>query len=126
MPRSASAIAAPMTRAATRAVPGRQAGSNLALDLAPQEPPDLLLGEVVRELLGRVLHQICRDADERAAHAAVARDAAAADGVDDTAGGVGAVLDREPELDLDGGVAEAAALHAQKRHLVVPLPRDVV
>src|SRR6185369_6450210 len=127
MPRNASAMAAPMTRAATRAVPGRQAGVTvLPFDLSPQELLDPLLREVVGELLGRVLHQIGRDADQRAADAAVTRHAAAADRVDDAAPGVGAVLDREPQLELDRRVAEAAALHAHERDLVVALPGDVV
>src|SRR5436189_187046 len=85
-----------------------------------------LLGEIVGQLARGVLHQVGRHAQEGAADPPIARHAAAADGVDHAAGGVGAVLDREPELELDGRVREAAALHAQEADLVVALPRDVV
>src|SRR4029077_16420474 len=93
---------------------------------AAQEALDLLPREVVGELARRMLHQIRRDAGERTADAAVARDPAAAYGVDDAAGGVRAVLDRETELDLDRRGGEAATFHAQEAPLVVALPRDVV
>ena len=63
---------------------------------------------------------------QRAADAAIAGDAAAADRVDHAARGVRAVLDREPQLELDRRVAEAAPLHAQEADLVVALPGDVV
>src|SRR5438067_36579 len=73
-----------------------------------------------------MLHQIRGDAGERPADVPIARDPAAADRIDDAAGGVGAVLDRQPQLDLDRRVTEAAALHAEEADLVVALPGDVV
>src|SRR5439155_11423189 len=98
----------------------------LALDLGAEEALDLLLRQVVGELPGRMLHEIGRDAQQRPADPAIARDAAAPDGVDDAAGGIGAVLDREAQLELDRRVAETAPLDAEKADLVVTLPGDVV
>src|SRR5216683_5342993 len=128
-PRSASQTVIAITRVAAAAVPGRQAGATsrvLALDLPAQEGLDPLLGEIVGQLVRGVLHQVGGHAEEGATDLPISRHAAAADGVDHAARGVGAVLDREPELELDGRVGEAAALHAEETDLVVALPGDVV
>src|SRR5216683_1855227 len=110
-PRSASQTVIAITRVAAAAVPGRQAGATsrvLALDLPAQEGLDPLLGEIVGQLVRGVLHQVGGHAEEGATDLPISRHAAAADGVDHAARGVGAVLDREPELELDGRVGEAA------------------
>src|SRR5438128_3886400 len=129
-PRSASHTVTATTRVAAAAVPGRQAGATasvpLALDLPAQEGLDPLLGEIVGQLARGVLHQVGGHAQEGAADLPISRHAAAADGVDHAARGVGAVLDRQPELELDGRVGEAAALDAEETDLVVALAGDVV
>ena len=73
-----------------------------------------------------MLHEVGRDAHQRTAESPIARDAAAANGVDHDARGVGTVFDREPQLELERGVAEAAPFHAEEADLVVALPGDVV
>src|SRR5262249_29652762 len=116
--RSESTMAAAITIAAAAAVPGRHSAgtptvpdpTTLALDLAAEEALDLPLRQVVGELSGRMLHQVGRHAQEWSADAAIAGYAAAPDGIDDAAGGVGTVLHRQPELELDGRVAEASSL----------------
>src|SRR5205823_1817879 len=106
--------------------PAGRPATPLALDLSAQEGLDPLPGEIVGQLTRRVLHQVRGHAEQRAADLALPRHAAAANGVDHAAGGVGAVLDREAELELERRVGEAAALHAQEADLVVALPGDVV
>src|SRR5437868_3747825 len=83
-----------------------------------------LCGDIVAELLRRMLAEIGAGADQHAALAAVERDLAAADRVDHNAGAVRAVLDREPELQVHRHVAEQAALHAEETELVVVEPGD--
>src|SRR6202043_1052557 len=65
---------------------------------------------VVAVLDGRRLHEVRAWALQRAADAAVERQLGAAHGVDDDAGGVGRVVHLELELDVEGHVAEVAAL----------------
>src|SRR3989304_2453265 len=63
---------------------------------------DELLGEdarlLVRELLGRRLHEVGAGARQRSRHAPVNRQLAAADGLGDDAGGVRAVPDLQLRL----------------------------
>src|SRR5262249_51061781 len=128
-PRRASTIVAPMTSTATAAVPGRHSTGIvvfLPAQLAAQEALDRVARPIVRNLLGWVLHQMGRPAQQRTADASITRHATAADGVDHASRRVGAVLHREPELDLDGRVPEAASLHAEEADLVVALPGHVV
>src|SRR5262245_14260716 len=106
-PRRARTIVTPMTTAAAAAVPGRHSTpGSLARQLAAQEALDVVARLVVGQLLRRVLHQVRRRAQQRPADAALAGDPTAADRIDDAAGGVRAVLDREAHLELDRGVAE--------------------
>src|SRR6516165_10723075 len=116
-PRRASTIVAPMTSPATAAVRGRHSTGIVACllgQLAAQEALDVVARAIVRYLLRWVLHQIGRHAQQRTADAPFARHLAAADGVDDAARRVGAVLHREPQVDLHGRVRESASLHAEE------------
>ncbi len=80
----------------------------------------------VLHLHGRVLHVVGAGRQQRPADALVAGQLAAADGVDGHAGGVGRILDAQPQLQVQRHAAEAPALHPQEADLVVVLPGDVV
>ena len=77
-------------------------------------------------LHGRRLHEVRGRTDERAAEPAVEGDAGAAQRVDDDAGRVGGVPDLELELEVEGDVAEVAALDADVGPLAILEPRHVV
>src|SRR5687768_16109084 len=81
------------------------------------------LGVAVQHLLGRVLHRPRADRLERAGDSRVARELAAADGVDDDPGAVGRVLNAEAQLEVHWHAAEAGALDADEADLVVLLER---
>ena len=98
-----------------------------ARSFAANKALDLVAREVVRELPGRVLHEVRRDAEQRAAKAPIACHAAAADRVDDAARRVRAVLHREPQLELDlGALPKPRPSMRRKQTLLSLLPWDVV
>ena len=80
----------------------------------------------IRHLLRGVLHEVGGHAGERPADSPLPRHATAADGIDHAAGGIRAVLHREPDIDLDRCIGEAPSFHPQEANLVVALPRNVV
>ena len=102
----------------------RRAGS--AVDVAADEGLDLGAAEVVGHLHGWGLHQVGGGGQDGAADAAVEGDLGGADGVDDDAGAVGGVPDLELVLEVEGDVAEGAALEADVGPFAVVEPGDVV
>src|SRR3990172_13038240 len=107
----------------TRARPlGRRGSAVAALDELLGEDARLL----VRELLGRRLHEVGTGARQRSRHAAVKGQLAAADGIDDDAGGVRAVPDLQLGLQVQRHLAEARALHPDVAPLAVLQPGDVI
>src|SRR6185436_18048290 len=93
---------------------------------AGDEPLESVVGHVIRPLLGRRLHEVRRGRHEATLEAAIERDLAAADGVDDDARRVRRVPHLELELDVDRLVAEALAFEADVGPLAVLEPRHVV
>src|SRR4029450_13244950 len=84
----------------------------IALPASPGELVAQLARFLVAVLDGRTLHEVRGRSKQRAADAAVLGDLAAAEGVDDHAGRVGRVPHFQLELDVEGHVAEVAALDA--------------
>src|SRR3990172_7309323 len=101
---------------------GRRGCAVAALDELLREDARLL----VRELLGRRLHEVGAGARQGAGDAAVKGQLAAADRVDDDAGGVGAVPDLQLRLQVQGHFAEGRALHPDVTPLAVLQPGDVI
>src|SRR3990172_8661836 len=91
---------------------------------------DELLGEdarlLVRELLGRRLHEVGAGARQRSRDAPVKGQLAAADGIDYDAGGVGAVPDLQFRLPGQRHLAEGRALHPDVAPLAVLQPGNVI
>src|SRR5215207_8258301 len=90
------------------------------------ELADQLARFLVAVLDGRTLHEVGGRAEQRTADAAVLGDLAAAEGVDDYASRVGGVPYLELEFDVEGYVAEVAALDADVSPLAVVEPRHMV
>src|SRR4051794_12947988 len=104
----------------------RRAVDDLERRVAVGELLDHLPRLVVAELHGRALHEVRARADDRAADAPVLRELRATQSVDDHARGVRRIPDLELHLDVQGDVAEVAALEPDHRPLAVLEPRDVV
>src|SRR4029450_4484922 len=104
--------------------PARDEKGNLFF--AGDEALEPVVGHVVGPLFGRRLHEVRGGGQQPALEAAIERDLAAPDGVDDHAGRVRRVPHLELELDVDRLIAEALALEADVRPLAVLEPRDVV
>src|SRR5215203_4696379 len=96
------------------------------LSTSPGELLHQLTRFLVAILNGRALHEVRGRAEQRTADAPVLGDLAAAEGVDDHAGRVGGVPHLELELDVEGHVAEVAALDADVGPLAVVQPRHMV
>src|SRR4029450_9737594 len=96
------------------------------LSASPGELVDQLARFLVAVLDGRTLHEVRGRSKQRAADAAVLGDLAAAEGVDDHTGRVGRVPHLQLELDVEGHVAEVAALAADVSPLAVVEPRHMV
>ena len=80
----------------------------------------------VAHLHRRGLHVVGGGRLQRSRHAARHAEPGAADRVDDDAGAVGRILDREAHLELDRGAAEPAPFHADEGDLVIVLPGHIV
>src|SRR6058998_3650979 len=90
-----------------------------SLLLAADELLQPVVRRLVRPLLGRRLHQERARREERALEAAIHGDLAGADGVDHDPRRVGRVPDLQPQLHVDGLVAEPTSLHPDVRPLAV-------
>src|SRR5690625_3347855 len=84
------------------------------------------MGLVIGELPGRMLAETGGRRLDRAAFPPIEREFRAADQVDGDTCRVRAVLDREPEFQIDRHAAEHRALYADEGDLVVILPCDIV
>src|SRR5439155_23001403 len=98
------------SQSTTRLLRGQYPTERIGLDAPVDEAREPLVSGLVRPLLGRRLHQVCRGGEERALDAAVHGDLAGANGIDDDAGRVGRVPHLQLELEVDRLIAEGAAL----------------
>src|SRR4051812_33126456 len=101
-------------------------GGGSALELAGDELLHVDLGDVVRDLLRRGLHEVRRGGDDRATDATVLGDLGGPQGVDDHPGRVRRVPDLELVFQVQRHVAEGATLEPDVGPLAVVEPLDVV
>ncbi len=85
-----------------------------------------LPGFPVGKLHRRVFAKISRGANQQAPLTSVQGQFGAANGIDNDTGRVGGILNRQPKLQVHGHITKQLALHADKAHLVVVLPRNIV
>src|ERR1700741_4751781 len=80
----------------------------------------------ITELSRRTFHVIRRWRHQRTGFTPFQRQLRAADRIDDNAGAVRRILDRQSQFQLDPRIPETLPLHANEADLIVPLPRHIV